>query len=144
MGVFNSAALSLLKREEQDAIDASSQWYPPPSQDIPKNAWVKAVVKGAVGGPDGGGAYRAPAWKGAMVVAGLLLGFGPREEEGLDEAVRLSLEQELVRGVNKGLEELRADEEELAGPAMCLALNHTFPLLGDFERSLIDYDVSIP
>jgi hypothetical protein len=149
MGVFNSAALAVLKRDEQDALDASSQWHhpAPPSPGVPKNAWVKAVLSGAaVAGPEppsgSSGQYRAPAWKGALAVAGLLLGFGPREEEGLDDGMRFALEQELVRAVNKALEELRVGgEEELAGPAICLALNHTFPLISDFERTLIDYDV---
>ena len=54
--------------------------------------------------------------------------------------MRAMLEQDLVKGVNKGLEEVRAGDEEVAGQALCLALNHVFPQIADFERSLIDYD----
>ncbi|KAF2675342.1 hypothetical protein BT63DRAFT_420545 [Microthyrium microscopicum] len=144
MGVSHSAALALLRREEQDAVDAQSQWYPPPSQGIPKNAWIKAVVKGATGGEDGTGRFRSPAWKSVLVLTGLLLGFGPREEEALDANMRASLEQELIANVNKALEDVRAGGEELSGHALCLALNHVFPHLSDFERSLIDYDLLLP
>jgi len=142
IGVFNSAALAILKREEQDAMDASQHWYAPPAQSILKGPWIKAVVKGALGGPDGSGQYSAPAWKAMLAIAGLLLGFGPLQDESIDIVTRQSLEEELINAVNKGLQQLRAGEEDLSGPAIALTLNHTFPLISHFHRTLLNYDVS--
>jgi hypothetical protein len=135
MGVFHSAILALLRREEEDAIDSQSQWYPTPTQGIPKDAWIKAVLKGAD--------EKSPAWKHVMVISGLLLGVGQREDERLSPSIRDTLEQALVSSVNQALQEIRSGEEELAAHCVTLALNHTFGTISDFERSLIDYDVSV-
>jgi hypothetical protein len=134
MGVFHSAILALLRREEEDAIDSQSQWYPTPAQGIPKDAWIRAVLKGAD--------EKSPAWKHVMVISGLLLGVGQREDERLSPSIRDILEQALVSSVNLALQEIRSGEEELAAHCVTLALNHTFGTISDFERSLIDYDVS--
>jgi hypothetical protein len=133
IGVFHSAILALLKREEEDAIDSQSQWYPTPTQGIPKDAWIKAVLKGADD--------KSPAWKHVMVISGLLLGAGQPDEERLSPSMRYALEQALVTSVNLSLQEIRRGEEELAAHCIALALNHTFGLIADLERSLIDYDV---
>jgi hypothetical protein len=133
IGVFNSAAVALLKREEEEAADSKSQWYPTPSQGLAKDAFAKAVLKGA--------SDKSQAWKHPIVLAGLLLGFGPPEEERISHSLRSTLEQALVKSVNAGLQEIRGGDE-LGAQCIALCINHTFPLLPDFERTMIDYDVS--
>jgi hypothetical protein len=87
---------------------------------------------------------RSPRWKHGIVFAGLLLGFGPKEEERLNSSTRGVLEQELVKSVNMGLGEIRLGESDLAGQSIALVLNHTFPLLPDIERAMVDYDALLP
>jgi len=136
MGVFHAAAQALIKREEDEARDAATAWYQPPSQGMPRDAWVRAVTKGADD--------RSARWKHGIVYAGLLLGFGPPEEERLGFSVRSLLEQELIKSVNLGLEEVRMGEPDLAGQCIALVLNHTFPMLSDIERALVNYDTLLP
>lgn len=136
IGVFHAAAQAIVKREDEEARDAATVWYQPPQQGMPRDAWVRAVSKGADD--------RSPRWKHGIVFAGLLLGFGPAEHERLGYATRGMLEQELVRSVNLGLEETRMGESDLAGQCIALVLNHTFPMLPDIERALIDYDLLLP
>jgi hypothetical protein len=136
IGVFHATAQAIIRREDEEARDAATAWYQPPQQGMPRDAWVRAVVKGADN--------RSPRWKHGIVFAGLLLGFGPAEEERLGYATRGMLEQELVRSVNLGLEEARMGESGLAGQCIALVLNHTFPLLPDIERALIEYDLLLP
>jgi len=141
MGVFHSAALAILKREEQEAHDALNTWYPAPSQGLAKNKWINAVMAGATGSDGASTRPKIAAWKAPMAAAGLLLGFGPEEEEAIDRSVRWHLEDELVKSVNNSLEEVMAGEEELAGHSLSLALNHVFPHLSDHYRALLNYDV---
>jgi hypothetical protein len=135
MGVFHSAAVAILRREDQDAVDSQAQLYQTPQRGTEKEAWVRAVMKGADG--------KSATWKHTIVAAGLLLGFGAPEEERLGWGQRHSLESMLVQSVNMALRHMRRGEDELAGHCISLALNHTFVMLPDFERSTIDYDVRI-
>jgi hypothetical protein len=144
MGVFHSAALAILKREEQEANDALNQWYPTPSQGIPKNKWISAVMTGATGSDHSNARPKVAAWKAPMAAAGLILGFGPEEEEAIDRSTRWHLEDDLVKSINLGLEEVMAGEEELAGHSISLALNHVFPYLSDHYRALLNYDRLLP
>src|SRR6201996_7575735 len=133
MGVFHSAAVALLRREEQDAQDSQAQLYQTPQRGMEKEAWVRAVMKGAD--------QKSATWKHTIVAAGLLLGFGAPEEERLGWGQRHAVEQLLVQSVNLSLGQIRRGEDELGGHCISLALNHTFAMLPDFESSTIDYDV---
>jgi hypothetical protein len=135
VGVFSSAALALLRREEEEAADTRWQWYPTPSQGLPKEAWAKAVLKGA--------SDKSQAWKHPIVIAGLMLGFGSPDEEHISRSLRSALEQALVKSVNAGLQEIRGGDE-FGAQCITFCINHTFPLLSDFERSMIDYDLLLP
>jgi hypothetical protein len=136
MGVFHSAAQALIKREDEEARDAAAAWYQRPTQGLPRDAWVRAVAKGADD--------RSPRWKHSIVYAGLLLGFGPAEEERLAYGTRGMLEQELIKSVNMGLDEVRLGEPDLAGQCISLVLNHAFPLVPDVERASVNYDMLLP
>lgn len=142
MGVFNSAALAVLKREDQELREAQNSWYPAPTQGIPKNKWIKAIMIGATGSDGSTTKPKVAAWKGSMAATGLMLGFGRPEEQAIEHSSRSYLEGELVKSVNDGLVEVMAGEEELAGHTLSLALNHAFPYLSDRSRSMLNYDVS--
>jgi hypothetical protein len=135
MGVFHSAAVQLLRREEQDAQDSQAQLYQTPQRGMEKEAWVRAVMKGAD--------EKSPTWKHTIVAAGLLLGFGAPEDERLGWSLRHSIDQLLVQSVNISLGQIRQEGDEIAGHCITLALNHTFAMLPDFERSILDYNVSV-
>src|ERR1700761_3846183 len=107
MGVFHSAAVTLLRREDQDALDSRAQLYQTPQRGMEKEAWVRAVIKGAD--------QRSASWKHTIVASGLLLGFGAPEEERLGWGLRHSIEQTLVQSVNTSLGQIRHGEDELAG-----------------------------
>lgn len=136
ISVFHSAAHALVRREDEEAQHAANAWYQTPKQGIPRDVWMRAVAKGADD--------RSPRWKHGIVYAGLLIGFGPAEDERLSVSTRSLLEQELVKSINLGLAETRMGEKDLAGQCISLVLNHTFPLLPDVERALIDYDLLLP
>jgi hypothetical protein len=99
---------------------------------IPKDEWVKAVLKGAD--------ERSARWKHILALGGLLIGFGPQEEERLSGRLRSTVEEGLVQAANMALVEVR-DGDELGAQSVALCLNHCFPLLSDYERGNLDYDV---
>jgi hypothetical protein len=135
IGVFHSASHRLVAQQIQREQDTTSFWHVPPPSGLQADSWAKAVVKGSED--------RAPRWKCSIVLAGLLLGFGSQDEDGISAATRSMLEQEFVKSVNLGLDEARLGEDELADHCITLALNNVFPVLPDSERALIDYDVSL-
>ena len=137
--VFQSAVLSILKREDE-ALEAQSQNFwattPPNLQNIPKEEWLKAVIKGAD--------ERSARWTHLIVLGGLLIGFGPREDERLSKSLRRTLEKGFVQAVNAGLKETRDYKDEFGSHTIAITLNHVFPLLSDLERAQIDYDLLLP
>ena len=137
--VFQSAVLSILKREDE-ALEAQSQNFwattPPNLQNIPKDEWLKAVIKGAD--------ERSARWTHLIVLGGLLIGFGPRENERLSKPLRRTLEKGFVQAVNAALKETRDHKDEFGSHTVAITLNHVFPLLSDLERAQIDYDLLLP
>ena len=135
MGVFHSAALAVVRREEE-AVNGQVKPYtmfPPQLEEgVPKEEWVRAVIKGAD--------ERSTRWKHIMVIGGLLIGFGPVEDGLLSHSMRSTLEQALVQAANLALDEV-LHGDELGAQCVALVLNHCFPLLSDYERSNLDYNV---
>ena len=135
-GVFHSAAAQVLKREDE-ALEQQTQSFwpssPPVLEGIQKDEWLKAVIKGAD--------ERSSRWKHLLVFGGLLIGFGPEEEERLPASLRSSLEQALIQAANMALVDVR-NGDELGAQSVALCLNHVFSLLSDYDRSQLDYDVS--
>ena len=86
---------------------------------------------------------RSQTWKHLLVLGGLLLGFGPREDERLPPSLRHSLEKGLIQAANVALREVR-EGEEFGAHTVAFALNRSFPLLSDWERAQLDYELLLP
>ena len=138
MGVFHSAMLALLRKEDEAATKDQSQDYTPyapPEEPLPREEWMRAVIKGAD--------ERSSRWKHVMVLGGLLVGSGPLDDERLSSSMRRTLEQALVQAINLALVDVRSGDE-LGAQCITLALNHSFPLLSDYERGQLNYDLLLP
>lgn len=137
LSVFHSAAQALVKHD--DALREKS-----PDEDfaklqlertLPRDDWIKAVISGAD--------EHSPRWRHLLVISGLLLGFGPAEDERLSRSMRATIESALVTAANLALEET-IDDDELGLATITLVLNHCFPHLSDHERSQLDFDLLLP
>jgi hypothetical protein len=137
MSVFHSAAQALI-RHENAAHDKS------PDRDfsqlqlertLPKDDWIRAVAKGAD--------EHSSRWRHLLALGGLLLGFGPVEDEALSRSMRSTLEQGFVSAINLALDDV-VEEDHFAQQSIALVLNYCFPLLSDVERSQIDFDQLLP
>lgn len=137
--VFHSAVITILKREDE-ALEAQPQnfWSSAPLNldGIPKEEWLRAVIKGAD--------ERSPRWTHLLVLGGLLIGFGPREDERLSNPLRQTLEKGFVQAANVALREVRDGNNDFGAHTVALTLNHIFPLLSDWERAQLDYDLLLP
>lgn len=144
IGVFQSAALTILRHEaqEREKESTSTAYRPPriPGQpviggDLKRDIWIRSIVQGAD--------ERSPRWRHCLLIGGLLLGYGDLNGESLSRSLRNSLNTAFGDALNHGLGEAR-NGDELGASALTLVLNHIFPLLSDHDRSRIDYDVSEP
>ena len=138
MGVFHSAMLALLRKEDEAATKDQSQDYTPfaPHEEpLPREEWMRAVIKGAD--------ERSSRWKHVMVLGGLLVGSGTVDDERLSSSMQTTLEHALVQATNLALVDVRSGDE-LGAQCITLALNHSFPLLSDYQRSHLDYDLLLP
>lgn len=137
LSVFHSASQALIRHEralhEKSADDDFSQVQF--ERTLPKDDWIKAVISGADD--------HSPRWRHLLVLGGLLLGFGPAEDENLSGNMRSTLESALVTAANLSLEEA-GDHDELGHHCITLVLNHCFPSLADHERSQLNYDALLP
>jgi len=137
MSVFHSAAQALV-RHDLASHDKS------PDQDftrlqlertLPKHDWIRAIANGAD--------EHSPRWRHVLVLGGLLIGFGPAEDENLSRHMRTTLEEGLVSAINQALLEL-AEDDHFGQETITLVLNHCFPIISDTERSQLDYDHLLP
>lgn len=137
LSVYHSAAQALIKHEE--ALKNKS-----PDQDfaklqlertLPKDDWIKAAISGAD--------EHSPRWRHLLVIAGLLLGFGPVENEHISQSMRTTLESALITAANLALEETLEDDE-FGMSTITLVMNHCFPQLSDYERAKLDYSLLLP
>lgn len=138
MGVFHSAMLAWLKKEDEAATKDQSQDYTPYGQvedPLPREEWMRAVIKGAD--------ERSSRWKHVMVLGGLLVGSGTPDDERISSSMRSTLERAFVQATNSALVDVRGGDE-LGAQCITLALNHNFPILSDYERSHLDYDLLLP
>lgn len=137
MSVFHSAANALVQQEiagiDPPSISAGG---PHLERTIAKDDWIRAVVKGADD--------RSPRWRHLLVLGGLLLGFGPIEDEALSRSMRSTLEGVLIAAADLALEEVHQTANELGQHSIVLVLNHCFATLSDGERKRLDYDSLLP
>lgn len=137
MSVFHGAAQALVRHDlashdkspDQDFIRLQLE------RTLPKHDWIRAIANGAD--------EHSPRWRHVLVLGGLLLGFGPSEEENLSRHMRTTLEEGLVSAINQALPEL-TEEDHFGQETITLVLNHCFPIISDTERSQLDYDRLLP
>lgn len=137
LSVFHSAGQALLRHEEalQDKSADRDFERLQLERTLPKDDWIRAVIQGAD--------EHSPRWRHILVLGGLLLGFGPPEDESLTRSMRSTLESGLVTAVNAAVEEM-PEEEELGQQSVAAVLNHCFSSLSDYERARVDYDRILP
>lgn len=147
LSVFNTAAISIVQNES--AAHAALQSAPgtPRGVSLPVQRrglervdWVRAVVAGADD--------KSPRWRHALLLGGVLMGMEARDRASLSRAVRKRLEGGLVQAVGLAIEDIQHGRtgatSGIAGECLVLVLNYAFPLLADYERSLLDYDALLP
>lgn len=137
LSVWHSAAQALIKHESAMRDKSSDEDFAQLQLErtLPKDDWVRAVINGADD--------HSPRWRHLLALGGLLLGFGPAEDDTLSGSMRSTIETALVKATNLALVET-PDDEELGQESITLVLNHCFPLLSDLERSQLDYDALLP
>ncbi|KAK7713634.1 hypothetical protein SLS57_007438 [Botryosphaeria dothidea] len=138
MGLFHSASLAILQHERDVREGVAKPPLPgqmPVGGGMATEDWVTAVVRGAD--------ERSSRWKHLLVLGGLLMGSGADEDCRFPASLEAKLRSALVQATNLALIDVR-DGDELGAHSIALVLNHTFPLLSDAERALIDYDHLLP
>lgn len=132
ISIFNSAAMKVLKQNEEN--DSALLGYPRQGGGLKSDDWATAVIKGAD--------EKSPRWRHCLVIAGILLGMEGQQRRGLPRALRSKAETALVMAANLSLQE--AGTYQLGKEAVLLALNHTFELLSEEARRMINHDVLAP
>jgi hypothetical protein len=137
LSVFHSAAQALVRHEVALREKSPDQEFTQLQLErtLPKDDWIRAVVSGAD--------EHSPRWRHLLVLGGLLLGFGQKDDDHLSQSMREVLENGLVTATNAALEELLGDDE-LGEAAATVVLNHCFPALSDHERARLDYTRLLP
>ena len=143
ISVFQTAAsrITRYEREQRERKEAGlTQPAPPPGEATPgghltRDEWIRAVIKGADN--------RSPTSRHVLAFSGLLIGFCGEERQGLRGRLRSVVENALVRAVNMALDQIQ-DGAEHEAAHIALALNYSFELLSDLERSRITYDKLLP
>jgi len=87
------------------------------------------------------GVGRGEAWKQALVLGGLLIGFVRGGLEGLSRSARRKLNVALVESLNVATQEVQG-LEDVGGHAIALVLCYVFEFLQEGERQALMWDVS--
>lgn len=137
ISVFHVAAQALIKHENavRDKVPDVEFSQLQHERTLAKEDWIQAVI--------GGADDHSPRWRHLLAISGLLLGFGAPEDENISLNMRNKLESALVTAANLSLEEIQ-DGDELAQGCITLVLNHCFPVLTNYERSKLAYDLLLP
>ncbi|KAI4691967.1 uncharacterized protein J4E84_002935 [Alternaria hordeiaustralica] len=145
LSVFHSAVTTIINHHNDVRHNKAAKLAPgqtPIGGGLSLDEWIRAIVAGADD--------RSRRWKHLVVLAGLLIGIGSLEEQGMDlywaSAMRKRVEAALVRAINLALVEVRerSEADGLGGQTITLTLNHAFGCIGDVERTQLDYDLLLP
>jgi len=145
LSVFHSAVTTIISHHNDVRHNKAPKPVPgqiPIGGGLSLDEWIRAIVAGAD--------ERSRRWKHLVVLAGLLIGIGSLEEQGMElywaAAMRKRVEAALVRATNLALVEVRerSEADGLGGQTISLTLNHAFGCIGDVERTQIDYDLLLP
>lgn len=132
ISIFNSAAIKVLKQNEEN--DSTLLGYPRQGGGLKPDEWATTVIKGADD--------KSPRWRHCLVIAGILVGMEGQQRRGLSRAFRMRVESALVLAANLSMED--PGTFQLGKEAVLLALNHTFDLLSEEAKRMINHDVVAP
>lgn len=137
LSVFHSAVQALIRHETAVRDKTSDQEFDELQfeRTLPKDDWIRAIISGADD--------HSPRWRHTLVFAGLLIAYGPLEDDHLSYSMRNTLQTALTTATNIALRK-ELDDDELAQESITVVLNHCFPLLSDLERERLDYDRLLP
>jgi hypothetical protein len=145
LSVFHSCVTTIINHHNDVRYDKAEKPQPgqtPVGGGLSLDDWIRAIVAGADD--------RSRRWKHLVVLAGLLIGIGSLEEQGMDlywaSAIRKRVEAALVRATNLAVVEVRdrSETDGLGGQTITLTLNHAFGCIGEVERMQLDYDLLLP
>jgi hypothetical protein len=137
LSVFHSAAQAIIRQEKALESNPGKRDHGKlqAERTMPKYRWIKSTISGAD--------EHSPRWRHILVIGGLLLGFGPEEEENISRTMRKMLEGALVTAINLSVRKTR-QEDELGLETITQVLNHCFPHLSEDERENINYHFLLP
>ncbi|WPG98917.1 Hypothetical protein R9X50_00171700 [Acrodontium crateriforme] len=137
LSVFHSAALALIRHEDALAEKSADHEFTQLQLErtLPKDEWIRAVISGAD--------EHSPRWRHLLVLGGLLVGFGPFEQHRLSSVMRSTIEAALTTATNLVLER-GLEDDELGQQSLTFVLNHCFPVMSNYERSRLNYDLLLP
>lgn len=126
--VFYTAALRFVEDENSEKPQHERS-------NLSRPDWTKAVVQGADD--------RSPRWSHTLLLGGLLLGFEGNGDVRLPPDLRNKIEVALIMASNLALQEKDGME---ANNQHCVVfvLNTVFPLVSDYNRSQLNYDLLLP
>lgn len=133
LGVFNTAAMTVMRNDEVDEPKPKAPYGRP--KGIERDAWVKAVVNGAD--------EKSPRWRHMLLIGGVLIGFEGQNRQGLPLRIRNKLESALVKATQLALDDL-SSVDGIDAHCITMILNYTFDLFPDSEKSKLDYDRLLP
>ncbi|MCJ1297402.1 hypothetical protein MMC08_000188 [Hypocenomyce scalaris] len=131
LSTFNTASIRKLEQKEGTVFLRPYV----AREDLAKEDWVKAVVKGADD--------RSPRWRHLLVLGGVLLGFEGQARGGLPITLRRTLECAVVTAANLALQESGPDRG-LDTSSIAMVLSHIFDLLPADERARINHGFLLP
>ncbi|TDZ24206.1 Peroxisomal membrane protein PEX17 [Colletotrichum orbiculare MAFF 240422] len=130
ISVFNSAAIRVRQNETDDPKNDHSLRQ---GGGLGSDAWVRAVVKGADD--------RSNRWQHLLVLSGVLMGMESNDRQSLSRSLRNTLEGAIVTAANLALER---QDGSFASASIVLALNYVFPLLSEYNQSLVNSNALLP
>jgi hypothetical protein len=131
ISVFNSAAIRVREYE----VEGTKHKGPRQGGGLTCEQWARAVVKGADD--------RSSRWQHLLVLVGVLMGMEGEGRRSLSGSLRNTLEQAVVTAANLSLEN-PLEYGQLGATSVVLALNYAFPLLSDFNKSMINSNALLP
>ncbi|KAI5300816.1 hypothetical protein KEM56_002180 [Ascosphaera pollenicola] len=137
VGVYNSAAMHVVQREEQADEKADDQLAQPQSKPLKRDEWVQALISNASSSSNGRGA--AP-WRHLLLLGGLLIGLEGQYRQSLSLGMRRKLIISLIETVQAALRELPVSPP-VAGHCVVMVLTYTWDLLSVHEQRQFDSNV---
>jgi len=134
ISLIHTASTRLVEREVADHADDADHFQSQHEPRIPLPEWIPAVISGLDD--------HSPRHRHLLVLCGLLVGFGSKGLDVLPSSLWRMLQSAFVKAANLAL--VDHGNDEAADLNIVLAVNHSFPYLSEFERSMLNYDAFLP